>query len=120
VADEAAPAPVTFRASAVAGEPDTLAEASAPNRVGRRNATLPDPLVVRVADRYGNPVVGALVGWAVTAGEGEVSEAETATGADGTAQVSWTLGERIGVQKVAASIPGAHGSPVTFTATVLF
>jgi hypothetical protein len=79
-----------------------------------------DPLVVRIADRYGNPVPGAVVGWTVTAGEGEVSAAETTTTPDGLTQVEWTLGDRIGVQKVAASVPGAQGSPVTFTATVLF
>ena len=120
VAEDTMPPPVVFSASAVAGAPDTLAAASTVNRVGRRNQELGDPLVVRVADRYGNPVPGAVVGWTVTAGEGEVSAAETATGADGTAQVTWTLGNRIGVQKVAASVPGANGSPVTFTATVLF
>ena len=120
VADDAAPSPVTFSASAVAAEPDTLAAASAENRVGRRNEELADPLVVRVADRYGNPVPGAVVGWAVTFGEGEVSATETTTAADGTTQVDWTLGNRIGVQRVAASVPGAHGSPLTFTATVLF
>jgi hypothetical protein len=75
---------------------------------------------VLVLDRFGNPVGGAEVGWDVTAGRGTVSSPQTVTGADGKATVTWTLGVGIGVQKLAARIEGAHGSPVTFTATVLF
>jgi hypothetical protein len=60
------------------------------------------------------------VAWEVTTGGGTVSSAATATGEDGRASVTWTLGLRIGVQKLVARVEGAHGSPVTFTATVLF
>jgi hypothetical protein len=120
VADDVAPAPVTFSAEAIAGPPDTLAGASALNRAGRQGHELSDPLVVRVADRFGNPVPGATVAWAVTTGDGELSAETTRTGSDGTASVIWELGGRVGVQKAAASIPGVIGSPVNFTATVLF
>lgn len=120
VAEDVAPAPVSFSAEAIAGPPDTLAGASALNRAGRRGQELPDPLVVRVVDRFGNPVSGATVAWAVTTGDGTVSAEGTPTGSDGTASVNWELGDRIGVQKAAASISGVTGSPVTFTATVLF
>ena len=120
VATGAAPEPVSFSAEAVAGPPDSLAGASPLNRAGRRGLEVSEPLVVRVADRYGNPVEGARVTWAITTGEGRLSAAETPTGSDGTAAVTWELGERIGVQKATASIAGVTGSPVTFTATVLF
>jgi hypothetical protein len=120
VATGAAPDPVSFSAEAVAGPPDTLAGASPLNRAGRRGLELSDPLVVRVADRFGNPVESATVTWAITAGDGELSAAQGMTGPDGTAAVTWELGERIGVQKATASITGVTGSPVTFTATVLF
>jgi hypothetical protein len=120
VADSAAPPPVSFTAEAVAGPPDTLAEASALFRAGRRGQELPDPLVVRVADRYGNPVAGAAVKWAVAGDDGELSASETPTGSDGTASVTWKLGERVGVQRASAAIGGVHGSPVNFSATVLF
>jgi hypothetical protein len=120
VADESSPAPVTFSADAVAAAPDTLDVASALGRAGRGGTELPDPLVVRVADRFGNLVSGAMVTWDVTAGGGQVSSRQSETGADGTTAVSWNLGDRAGVQKVTASIPGVTGSPITFTAVVLF
>jgi hypothetical protein len=75
---------------------------------------------VLVLDRFGNPVGGVQVAWTVTAGRGEVSNAQTPTGSDGKAAVTWTLGLSVGVQKVTARVDRAHGSPVTFTATVLF
>ncbi len=120
VADSAAPPPVSFTAEAIAGPPDTLAEASAVFRAGRRGEELLDPLVVRVADRYGNPVLGAVVVWGVAGDDGELSASETPTGSDGTASVTWKLGERVGVQRASAAISGVHGSPVNFSATVLF
>lgn len=110
----------SFQASAVAGLPDTLRAVSALFQPGRRGQTLPDPLVVVVTDRFGNPVAGTEVGWEVTVGEGSLSAESTPTAGDGTASVSWTLGGRIGVQKATAAVPGAAGSPVTFSATVLF
>ena len=44
----------------------------------------------------------------------------TETGADGTTTVTWTLGEQVGVQKLTAAVGPVNGSPVTFTALVLF
>ncbi|HEY1333678.1 MAG TPA: hypothetical protein VGF31_05440, partial [Myxococcaceae bacterium] len=67
-----------------------------------------------------NPVQGVTVRWTVTVGEGDVSAEQTATGSDGKASVTWELGGRIGVQRVTANLEGASGSPVTFSATVLF
>ncbi len=121
VVTEPAPPPMAvFGASAVAGEPDTVravSPVSQPGRIGQ--PTLEDPTVL-VVDRFGNPVGGAEVNWDVTAGRGSVSSSQTATGADGRAAVTWTLGLSVGVQKLTARVDGAHGSPVTFTATVLF
>jgi hypothetical protein len=42
------------------------------------------------------------------------------TDADGRSGVIWTLGNRIGVQQVTAEVHDLIGSPVTFSATVLF
>ncbi|HUF35815.1 MAG TPA: Ig-like domain-containing protein [Gemmatimonadales bacterium] len=118
---EVAEAPATvFQASATPAGPDTLRPLSPLSQPGRRGETLPDPLVVMVVDRFGNPVPGIEVEWQEAAGKGEVSADATLTGADGTASVLWTLGGQIGVQKVTASVPGVTGSPVTFSATVLF
>jgi hypothetical protein len=121
VVSEPAPPPTAlFEASAVAGEPDTVRAASPVSQPGRIGQPTADDPTVLVLDRFGNPVGAAAVDWRVTAGRGSVSSAQTATGADGKASVTWTLGLGIGVQKLTARVEGAHGSPVTFTATVLF
>ena len=120
VTDPAPPPMAVFEASAVAGEPDTVGAASPVSQPGRIAAPVREPPVVLVVDRFGNPVGGASVEWNVTAGGGTVSSAETATGPDGKGTVNWTLGLGIGVQKLTARVEGPHGSPVTFTATVLF
>jgi Bacterial Ig-like domain (group 1) len=121
VVSEPDPPPTTlFEADAVAGEPDTLRAVSPASQPGRIGQAVPDSPTVLVVDRFGNPVGGAAVSWEVTAGGGEVNSGETATGDDGRASVTWTLGLGIGLQKLVARVSGAHGSPVTFTATVLF
>jgi hypothetical protein len=110
---------VPIQAAAVAGAPDTLRAVGATNQPGRRGEALEDPLVVMAVDRFGNPVEGAQVVWTTTGG-GQLSQDTTPTGADGTATVSWTLGDQVGVQKATATLEGASGSPLTFTAIVLF
>ncbi len=109
-----------IQAAAVADDPDTLRALSPASQPGRRNEVIEEPLVVIAVDRFGNPVEGAEVKWKVTAGGGEVSAERDRTKVDGTSSVTWTLGNGIGVQKVTASVDGASGSPVTFTAVVLF
>ena len=120
VTETSPPPPAQFVASAVAAGPDTLRAVSPLFQPGRRGQALDDPLVVAVTDRFGNPVAGYPVAWAVTVGEGELSATETSTDEAGNTSVRWTLGGGIGVQKVTATVPGATGSPVTFSATVLF
>jgi hypothetical protein len=119
VTDLETPPATLFRASAIAAAPDTVRGVSPPGRPGRRGETLEEPLAVIAVDRFGNPVPNVRVEWEVTVGEGHVSEQETSTGADGTTAVQWTLGGRIGVQQVTATVEDVHGSPVTFSATVL-
>jgi hypothetical protein len=55
------------------------------------------------------------VAWVVTAGGGQVSADTTISGADGTAEVSWTLGSLIGGQSLKAVWVGTDS--VTFHAT---
>lgn len=120
VSDPEPPPTAIFQASALAGEPDTLRALSATSQPGRLGQPTREAPTVLVVDRFGNPVGGTAVAWDVTAGGGSTSSAQTSTGPDGRASVTWTLGLGIGVQKVAARVDGVHGSPVTFTATVLF
>jgi hypothetical protein len=109
-----------FRADAKAAAPDTLRAASPTAQPGRRGLEVGTPPVVRVVDRYGNAVEGATVAWQVTSGQGSVDQAVVLTDASGQATTRWTLGNRIGFHKLTATIGDATGSPVTFTATVLF
>jgi hypothetical protein len=121
VVSEPVPPPMAvFEASAVAGEPDTVRAAGPVSQPGRIGQAVPEAPTVLVLDQFGNPVGGTEVDWEVTAGGGTVSSPQTVTGADGKATVTWALGPGIGVQKLTARVEGAHGSPVRFTATVLF
>ncbi len=76
--------------------------------------TLPQRLMVRVSDRYGNAVPGAAVAWTVTAGGGSVAAVSAATDSTGRAQAIWTLGASGGAQGVQAS---AGQLVVAFSAT---
>jgi plastocyanin len=86
--------------------------------VGRVGQTLADPLEVTVTDG-GAPSAGETVTWSVTAGGGVLDLTSVATDADGHATASWTLGPLAGPQAAQASLAGAAGSPLIFTATAL-
>ena len=111
---------VLIHAAARADAPDTLRPVGPTDQPGHRNQQLDQPLVVMAVDRFGNPVEGATVEWKAGGSDGQTSQATTPTGVDGTASVTWTLGDKIGVQRATAEVLGASGSPVTFTAIVLF
>jgi len=119
--EDSTPPPVTFRATANAGSPDSVRADSPTIQNGRRGEAVEDPLVVVVVDRYGNPVPNVAVTWRAELGNGQLSPASgTVTDADGRCGVIWTLGNRIGIQQVTAEVHDLIGSPVTFSATVLF
>ncbi|MES3034615.1 MAG: Ig-like domain-containing protein [Gemmatimonadota bacterium] len=68
---------------------------------------------VLVRDAFGNPVVGAVVGWQPGGSSaGSVSPAQSTTGADGRASTTWTVGS--GANELLAT---SGGSAVLFTAT---
>lgn len=109
---------VRFSADAEVGAPAALTIVSGDEQSGDPFVELPEPLVVAVADRFGNPVEGVAVRWEVTAGRGEVSAEESSSNAAGRAQVTWTLAFFLGTQTVEASVDGVDGSPVTFRASI--
>jgi len=73
---------------------------------------------VRVTDSTGVPVAGVGVAWSVTSGGGGITPAST-TDAAGIALAVRTLGTTAGVQTARATVGGATGSPVPFTATAV-
>lgn len=82
-------ASVTIPATVLPGAPTRLEVASVPERgtIGELAFA-----TARVEDRAANAVPGVPVHWAVTAGGGSVSPADTITGTDGKAGGRWTLG----------------------------
>ena len=75
-----------------------------------------NPLVVSVT-AGGTAVSGVQVSWSVTGGGGSVNPTTSTTGANGQASTTLTLGATAGANTVTASVTGATGSPVAFTAT---
>jgi hypothetical protein len=109
-----------LQATADPDAPDTVRAIGPTTQPGNRGEPLPEPLAVLTVDRFGNPVAGAEVRWDASSGNGSLSAETTLTGSDGTTSVIWTLGNRVGVQRATAKVEHADGSPVTFSATVLF
>jgi adhesin/invasin len=108
---------VEFTASGTAAAASRLLLHGGNNQTGPAQGRLGTPLSVQAVDPNGNGVGGVAVTWAVTAGGGSLSAPTSTTRADGTAEVTWTLGAALGAQTVTATAAGLQGSPVTFTAT---
>ena len=108
---------VTFSASAEAAAPDTIAivaGGSLSAAAGTPVRTLP---TVRLADRFGNLVIGHTVTFAVTQGGGSVQGGTATTDSLGQATVGgWTLGPVQGPNALTATVQGL-GSSVVFQAT---
>lgn len=108
-------AAVTFSATATSAPASQLLLVSGNNQAATVKATLPQRLVVRAADAFGNPRTGVGVVFNVTLGGGTLSAASATTDLDGFAGVDWTLGQTAGTQRVTATTSGI--APLTFTAT---
>lgn len=113
--------PIVFTATAT---PDTLRALTSVQgavQTGSVSVALPTTLKVRVTDEFGNPIVGEPIQWSDSIGGGFVSALNTNTAADGTAQVTWTLGNHAGTQLVVAT-DTKTGSATIYkaTATVAF
>jgi plastocyanin len=87
---------------------------SGDQQFGPVELALGNPLRVLIT-REGEPVEGVDVEWA--AGQGGSFTLEEESGEDGIATVVWTLGPEVGNQAATATIDGADGSPLTYTAT---
>jgi hypothetical protein len=87
---------------------------SGDSQTGPIGQTLPNDLRI-VVTRDGQPAPGVTVTWSTTSGTMTPTTAQS--DADGVSVSSWTLGSTAGVHTATASVPGATGSPLTFTAT---
>ena len=94
--------------------PRTLTKVPGRGQQGPAGAALSEPFVVLVLDQYGDPLAGATVTFAVTAGDGTLSVTTAATDADGRAAATLTLGPQPGTNTVEATVDRL--GPVIFTA----
>ena len=107
---------VGFTVSAVASSANGLILESGSDQTAPAGTALPQPLVVRVEDAFGNPISGFSITWTPVGG-GSVSETTTVSDAGGHASVTRTLGSAAGAQSTTAESAGLSGSPVTFLHT---
>ena len=112
--------------SACGGDDLTLPNEGEPAEVeifrgDRQNGTvgeaLGDSLIVKVTDRFGNPVRGAAVTWSAEGG-GSVDPAESVTATDGRAGTTRVLGPQPTTYFTIAAVAGLP-DPVTFMSTGL-
>ena len=97
------------------GAHPALLKTSGDSQEGAPAATLKTPFVVEAMDEHGKPRVGKTVQFDILAGSGTLSAQTATTDAQGTAQVTLTLGAAAGINKVKASSEGIR-SWVLFTA----
>lgn len=90
--------------------PAGVAPESGANQAGVVGTPLPAPVVVRVLDVEGVPVAGANVTFVPSDG-GSVSASTMTTDNEGRAQVSWTLGTRVGSQSLTTSVDDPAPGP---------
>jgi hypothetical protein len=100
------------------GEPAALTVVRGDRQNGTVGQALPDSLVVRVTDRFDNPVPGAQVTWTADNG-GSVDPASSATDGDGRAATMRTLGPEPGTYTTQATVTGFNGDPAVFVTTAL-
>jgi len=98
-------------------EPTLLVFTSGQNQQGQVGAALSAKVIVETRNERG-PVANVTVAMAVESpGGGSVSPTSATTAADGTAQFTWTLGSKVGVQTLTASTTGQTPIHASTTAT---
>jgi glucose/arabinose dehydrogenase len=107
-------APLSITATALVGAPASVAIISGNGQSATVGTVLPDPLVVRVTDQYGNPTPNTRIEWTVLQGGGSVSTSVSTTDATGRANAQWALGPVEGENRLTASVGTAVA---TYSAT---
>ncbi len=79
---------------------------------------LPENIIVKLLDKFGNPPQPTSVVFNVTSGGGKIiGPFVVSSDNQGLARVVWQLGDTAGVNKLEARVQGLQGSPLLFTAT---
>jgi hypothetical protein len=108
--------PVSFTATATAGNATQMAKSAGDSQVAQISTALPSPHTVVVKDAHGNTVASVKVHWAVGTGGGSVSDTAPLTNASGIAATTRNLGSTLGTQTDTASATFS-GSPIVFVST---
>ena len=121
--------PVTFTATGTAEDlvATTLDRISGNDQTATVSTVLDDPFVVEVQDQNGDVLSGATVTFAVTIGDGTLSDTSVTTDSNGRAESTLTLGSTAGSNRAVASVSGitqtrtfnATGTAVVLVATAL-
>ena len=108
--------------TATAQRPNELADSvrvvSGDGQAARPGKGLRSPIVVRVLDEHGAPVEGATVRFETPLGHGLADPDSVRSDHQGEAATTWTLGEKVGLQLLTASVPDGPGVRFTATASV--
>lgn len=100
-------AAVSFLGNALAGHATAIRTVSGSGQTDSVTAQLRADFVVRATDGYDNPTPGVVIDWAVAAGGGSLSKAQTTTvDSDGSSAVRYTLGRAVGADTVIATLHG--------------
>ena len=120
---------ITFTATGTAEDlvATTLDRISGSDQTATVSTVLDDPFVVEVQDQNGDVLSGATVAFAVTIGNGTLSDTSVTTDSNGRAESTLTLGSTAGSNRAVASVSGitqtrnfnATGTAVVLTATAL-
>ncbi len=100
------------------GQAAKVVEIAGDAQTGTILAPAAESLVVRVVDRFDNPVSGVEVSWSPQGG-GDVSPASVVTGTDGRAATQRMLGAQVGSYGTTAVATPLPESAVTFTTTAV-
>ena len=76
------------------------------------------PIVIRVLDEHDRPVEGATVVFGAPQGHGLADPDSTGSDGTGEAATTWTLGDKVGVQLLTASVPGGPSTRIVATGSV--
>lgn len=100
------------------GQPAQVEGISGDSQTGTILEPLADSLVVKVTDRFGNPVPGIEISWSSADG-GDVRPASSVTGVNGMAATQLVLGSQPGSYRTTAVAPSLPEDAVAFTTTAV-
>jgi len=108
---------VAFLATASAGPGTTLQLVAGGDQTGVAGQALPDRIVVRIADQYGNPVRGTTVAFVAPLGNGTALTPLTQSDGAGWASTAWVLGSLPGPMELRAKVANLGRIFINATAT---